>query len=434
MTVKIPYFNSRLENDILFMFLLTPFWWVSGLSVFIFQAVSLALFLKFLMILLYSNQSIKIPKPASWFFLFLVFYILSILVNAGIRPPQRIFASINNYTFLVMGMILMLMIYQCDAEFFFENYCNVCRILCAVSGVLGLFFLANWLWGNREADTTAWLGSRMPALMESPFFYNLMHLKGTVDEESLGTVVPRLALYTSAPTSTGGFMLLIIPMMMAYYALHPKKKIEYGFVLFLSLTALVFSMTRAAIYGLVLGWVLVRILEGGKKQMAASLLLFALTFNYLSQATQWLWEMRKSSNAGRIEVVEDAIRIVSEQNIWMGVGIHMREGFVFRAIGTHALYVEILFVSGLLGLAAFILFQASLFYCWYAQKTRLEDPLEKILWRFLGMTLISVNVWIFTDSLTAVPYTPYGYFLMAGGIFLLDRALRTGGLKELSMN
>src|SRR5437870_2544996 len=100
---RIPYLNTRIETDLMVTLLLAPLWWFSGLSIGIYPLVTALAMIKLLMICIYSGKPLKIPKPVLGFVLFLIFYLLSILINVANLPSQRIFASLNNYLILIMG-------------------------------------------------------------------------------------------------------------------------------------------------------------------------------------------------------------------------------------------------------------------------------------------------------------------------------------------
>src|SRR4051812_13564580 len=106
MNFKIPFFTTLIETDLLVTFLLTPFWWISGFSIFIYHFMVFACFLKLVLLCMKGHQSLKIPNSIWPFFFLLISYMLSILMNMPLRPAQRIFASFNNYTMLLLGFFL----------------------------------------------------------------------------------------------------------------------------------------------------------------------------------------------------------------------------------------------------------------------------------------------------------------------------------------
>src|SRR4051812_16968822 len=111
----------RVDRELLGVFLLTPVWWILGFNIFIYHAIALFVFVKLLLYAGRAGESLRIPNILLEFTLFLLFYLASILLNAGIRPAERVFASINNYLLLVMGFLTMLAVYHAHAESFFRN-------------------------------------------------------------------------------------------------------------------------------------------------------------------------------------------------------------------------------------------------------------------------------------------------------------------------
>lgn len=423
MQIKLPFVNTRIETDLALTLMLMPVWWISGLSILAYHATALLVMLK---ILSRREPPLKIPYPACWFFAFMTFYLLSILINIGLRPMQRIFASLNNFSFIVMGWMLLVGVYNSEPVIFFKKFLSACKNLCWITVVIGIFFLFLW-WKNgyRAFEVPTLLAAKMPSLMNYPYFYSLLLITNTMSSLFTSTDSPRLTLYSTVPTATGGLMLVLIPMSMAYYRLKGKKGLSYWLLLFLSLGVLGLSMSRSAIYGFIFSVIFVFVLErGGKVRAAFGYGIFMLLLSgAVQKGFQWVLNLRESSTIGRFELYEQAFKMLMEENPLMGLGVHVREGFTMMAIGSHALYVEILFVSGFIGLPLFLIYEIMVMHNWFSQKKYLKNSAEKILWRYLGMSLLALNVWIISDTLLGLPFTPFVYYLISGGVLLLSRSL-----------
>lgn len=422
--IKIPYLSTRIETDLVMTLALAPLWWVTGFSAFIYP---LAAFIVFFKIWTRPEGTLQISGPIFWFFIFSFFYLASILINIGLRPLQRIFASFNNLSLIVMGLFLMIGVYNSDPAIFFKKLLSGCRVLCIITSTLGVVFLI--LWGTgvmRHVEFPSFLATRFPVFLNYPYFYNFLMISNTMFYPFAGTEEPRLTIYSMVPTATGGIMLVLIPMMMAFYKLQKRRWAwEYPVLFLMAVTVLIFSLSRSAIIGFIFAFILVFIVEKGIKTWLAFLYaLGAFTFSgTLFRGIEWILNARKSSTVGRFELYEQAVQILLEENSLMGIGVRLRDDFTMMAIGSHSLYIEILFVAGFIGLPLFLLYQFLVIKKWFSQKRSLENQTEKILWRYLGMSLIALNVWVITDTLLGLPFTAYGYYLIVGGILLLGKSL-----------
>lgn len=432
MNLKIPFLTTRIETDLALTLVLTPVWWFSGCIIFIYPLIAALAFSKLLVISIYSGEPLRIPKSVTVFVVFLLFYLFSILLNAANLPIQRVFASFNNYSLLIMGLLLILLAYHCDAEILLKEFFKAGKVLSVLTSLLGVFFLLMWLKGHRELQWISFLGKKMSFLLNYPYFNSLLLITGTDFDIFSDIEFPRLAIYSQAPTSTGGLMVVLVPLLMGYYALSSKRKISYPFFFFLGLLTLGFSISRAAIYAFFGAFLFVEILSRGKKMAAAfgGLFIGLLASGVISQAASWVFNIRKSSNVGRLEVYEEALRIVREENLWMGVGARLRDEFTMRAVGSHGLYIEILFVTGLIGLSLFVLFQALVVRNWYSQKRYLKKDSEKKIWKFLGMSLLGTNIWLLTDTIFGLPTIAYAYFFLTGIVLLTGMILKDRGISE----
>lgn len=422
MKMKIPYLTTRIETDLTLTFCLAPLWWLTGLSIFMYHGTVLFVFVKLLVYLSQKNKGLELPKPSVFLFYFLLSYLLSILINIGRIPLQRIFASFNNYLMIVMGYMIIVIIRNVDTKILLDKFMKACRMLCFFSGVMGVGILLWWTMGH-QIRFVAPLGKIFPFLMNLPYFYSLLSITGTVLDFFSSFDLPRLTLYSGAPTSTGGSMLCMIPLMMAYYSFHPKKKLEYSLLFLASMTVLFFSVSRSAILGFVASWLFCWVLSRGRPLVTSFILLIIgfLSCQVIFSLMDWIFHMREDSNVGRFWLYGEALKILSRENLILGIGGRLRDGFTMMAIGSHALYIEIIFVTGLLGLIFFLVFQGVTLLYWYRRKPKFSNKKAMVFWRFLGMGLIAINIWLLTDTIFALPLVAYGYFFIIGMIYSFEK-------------
>jgi O-antigen ligase len=426
MKFTLPYLTTRIETDLFLTFLLTPLWWITGFSVFIYHAAVLWIFLKFLLGIIQNQQQIRCPKPLVWFFVFLMAYLGSILINIPVRPPQRIFASLNNWIMMMMGLLIFLISYNCEPRLYFDKLLRASSAFCFLTGILGIGVIILWFQGTKDIKMATFLGKLFPSLLNYPFFANLLTITGTMPDYLFKHFDkwPRLTIYSMAPTATGGFMLMILPLARAYYRRNPVRMFEGIVVLAMGLTVLFFSLSRSALYAFVNAIVLVYVIRKGFSFILAlvSLLAGIVGSGLFAKFLEWMLNLRVNSNVGRFNMYQDALKILFDENPLVGLGVKLRDDFNFAAVGTHGgIYLEVIFTAGIIGLFFFLLFQFSMGSQWVIDRFSPQSLERKELWKYLGVSMIGVNLWLFTDTLTAYPLITYTYFLICGAIVLLKR-------------
>ncbi|OGW72585.1 MAG: hypothetical protein A2Y02_01470 [Omnitrophica bacterium GWA2_52_12] len=425
--VKIPFLNTEPETDIAAVAALTPLWWGLGFSFFIYHGVVLLLFMKLVFRSRNNRAALRVPKICYAYGAFLVIYAVSLLVNAGERPAQRLFASANNWGMFLMGAMLLLVVYNSDPAKLVPKTMNACRWLCLISGLLACVSLLLWLAGFHELFVQPVLMRLMPSLSEYPFFNSLMIMKITMTEW-LWVQAPRLSLYSGAPTATGGLMVMIMPLMLAFFYWRRGRFFEGLSVQLLSYFALFFAQSRSAVCGWFAALFFVEMMTRRRKFIAVFTGALALTAsaNWLYDGILWLLNLRPASNVGRFKLYDEAIEIVRDENLLLGLGIRLRDDFTMTPIGSHAFYIELLFVTGLLGLMAYILFQLLIGWYWLRQCKFLRSEEDRQLWKYLGLGFWATNLWLMTDSIVAFPHITYLYFLLTGLLLVVGKAIEQG--------
>ena len=425
MKIRIPYLNSLPEKDLLLTFLLTPLWWVLGFNIFVYQLVTYVAFVKLMAVLLESNRSLKIPVPALWFGLFLLSFASSIIINIPNYPIERIFSSANHWLIFIMGFLLTLIVYHLDSRQMFLEFSRICWILCGVTGFSAIAFLSLWFLGYKNVEFPSLVGLVAPSLNEYPFF-SLFTIVRLISSDWLSVELPRLSVYSAVQTATGGFLIMILPLGIAYLRLKNKNIWVRLPVLAASSIALFFSLSRTAICAFFAAASFVWFLEKRNK-MSFSLIALMLTFftsGKIYEGLIWLLNLRLESTIGRLEIYSDALKILREENPIMGVGVRPRNEFTMMAVGSHSTYLGILLVAGFLGLILFTLFQFTIFSSWLKQKSFMKDQEQRTAWRYLGISFIGSAIWFLTDTLDTLPFVAYTYFLIVASILSLGRSSR----------
>lgn len=418
-----PYLTTSPKTDILMTFFLTPLWWMLGFGVFIYQAVAILVFFKLWAQLIRYERPFKVPTPAIWLGVFLLVYAASIFVNFSNHPIQRIMASVNNYFIYLMGFFLVLVVYECDPEDFLTSLCGVGRWVCLFTGLITVFFLIIWYWGDRGSAWPSMLARMMPSLADYPFFYNILTLRIT-GPDWLTEKIPRLSIYSGIITATGGFMLMVLPLARASAVLRKRNHITELIIYAGGFAALIFSLSRTAICAYFGSLVLVWMMEK-KQRIWIGIILVGLSIlgaGMIYDGVQWLFESRSSSTVGRLNLYIDAIKIAARENFLLGIGVRLREEFTTMSVGSHSTHVAFFLMTGIFGLVSFVMFQFYTFAEWIRSKANLLQPYQKIMWKYLGMSFVGINVWILTDGVDGVPFIAFTYFLIAAALILLYRS------------
>lgn len=426
--ITLPYLNTRVETDILLTFILTPFWWITGFNIFIYQLTGGIVFVKLLMNVIFTERPLMIPSALFWYGLFLFSYLFSILINMGNHPEQRVLASFNNYLVFLMGFFVMIAIYNSEASFLNRLFKRT-RILCAMTGFLAIFFLLLWAQGFENLETVSLMGRIFPGLTAYPFFRELLLLRIT-STDWLITKLPRLAIYSQVHTALGVFMLMIIPLAMASYKKEEKGAFRVWLLGLLAFIPFLFALSRTVICAYIGAYVFVRFIEQKKKFFWALILLFiAVTAsNFIYSGMEWLLRLRHQSTINRFEIYGYALQAVKDTNLLTGVGVRLREGrdeFLMMTLGSHSTYIGVLLVTGLMGLGLFLGFQSAVGVHWYRQKKWIQDSGYLPGWRSLGISYLGASVWCLTDTVDALPFIAYTYFVIIAAILLQGRILKT---------
>lgn len=427
MKFKIPFLTTRIETDLMLVFVLAPLWWVTGFSIFAYYAAVFFVFSKFMLQCIHEYKPMRFSAASNLFALFLISYLISIIINIPIRPPQRLFSSFNNWLMFFMGYLVLVLVCNCNPPVFFKKLIRTCCFFCAVTGGIGVCVLLLWLKGIK-IDMPNLLGKALPSLSSFPYFYGQLSIQGTVSEWLMGEdTLPRLTPYSLSPTGTGGLMLMVLPPALLYFTGKNKNVFLNGIVLVLGLTVLLFSLSRAAIYGFVLAVILVFAIRRGFSFIFSlgCVLAGLIVSGLFSRGVEWVFNLRKSSSVGRLQLFEEGLRLVMEENPLMGIGVRLREGYTMMAIGTHGgMYLEIIFTTGIVGLTFFLLFHGFILGNWFTARRVLDHPMKRKLWSYIGVSLLAVHIWVLTDSLVAYPLIAYCYFLIVGAALLLRKSGR----------
>jgi len=414
---------------------LVPLWWFLGLKLFIFHFLILVSFAKLIKDLNLEGKHLYIPQEALPLGLFIVTYVLSLVVNFGNNPLLRSFVSFYNLTFWLMGLALILVIYHLD------DFDKILKVLSGVRAlgvaciIFSLLSLVIWFLGTKHLEITAMLIKFLPGFQfggsqnmasDNNIWYFTTHLTIVTSDWFLERFFPRVTTFFLYPTALAAGMSAMIPLTWAYYkySLENKTKQWQPWLhIVLLLVPLVFALSRTVVLALILA-LLHQVFWDSKKKILViwflilGSILFIFNLDVLSHSA---FDARPGSSHLRFLIykltLEEAL-----QYPFLGIGIKPRTDLLVP-IGSHCMYLGILLKTGFVGLLFFLLFQFSIYFQWLKLRAVICDKFVP-LWKGLGISFMSLNLWMLTDDLDAPHIVALLYFIIIGCILWLKKVSR----------
>jgi len=256
---KIPFINTSIIQDLSLTVILIPVWWFLGVRFFIFHLIVMMLFLKY--VILQKKKIIPNIRSAESIALlgFIGIYLLSLLMNIKTIPTARIFASLNNLSFWVMGFILIVLIQSSLTRKDFTFLSGSFAYLGIFSGIIVFLGYLYWIF------TKSYLSFLSPLFRIIPQTLKEIILKHAplVKTSLLPAIVGRDKLFQKEFPRTPGFnvygtalgltMIILIGMTYIYYRRRNKDK-KILIVLVVEFLALILSLSRIAVLAFLISW------------------------------------------------------------------------------------------------------------------------------------------------------------------------------------
>lgn len=427
--MKIPYINTGIAFDIASTLFLAPIWWVLGVSIFIYHIVSVFLVFKLILVFSLGSRGLRAPTGLIPLLCLIIFYFISILLNMPFNDTIRTAASLYNWSFWIMGLFIILVIYNIFAIEDVRLLTKAMMVNCLIIGILAICALLFWKTGHHvaiEYPTPLFLligGLNKIAHLQASATINIMSL----DWFSLSKY-PRLSIMAPYYTALGGMMLIMLP-----FLLTGRKTL----VNILSMTggaiALLFSLSRLSIFALAIGFLFVRVLNYKHWFLLILLLVLIVIFSMpvLVNIFNAANELRVGSSSLRFDLYSHTFVEVMDKNIWLGMGAKPRENFLSIPVGSHSTYISVLYRVGIMGLLAFIAFQISCIFAWLRIRINLIGRDQHRLWSILGVALIAMSIWMIGEDIDAPQLVAFLYFILVGIIFAFGKYARNQA-KDLS--
>ncbi len=424
MKIKVPYITTSLESDIIITLYLARLWWVLGFSIFIYHVIALWGLNKLLVSSAGHHTHIEIPRLIVFPVLLTFFYGLSLIINFQQNEPQRTVASIYNFSFWIMGLILILVVYNTFTKYSLIRFANALGFNIAFIGILSVISILLWMMGIKN------IGYRTPLLITLPSLANIPLLKysatiGLINIDWFAnTSWPRLKVLGPYSTAVAASLIMMLPL---FVAIGDSRRIYKIIITGVGIFALLLTLSRTAIIAFFIAIIIVYIFN--KKHRIAliiALLLFVLLiWPVLTTISGLFSDLRKGSSDLRLDMYRYTIETVMRASPIIGIGVKPREHFFMIPVGSHSMYLSFFLKAGVLGLISFLGMQ------WYILKKWIDSTKQhisggmRLARNAVGISLIAMCMWMATEDLDAPQLVAYLYFLLIGIFAVLQREALT---------
>ncbi len=434
MRIRIPYLHTSPMQDLKITLALTPLWWVLGLYFVIYHFAAFLGMTKLLLSHAGKGMRIHVPSRSRWLLVFLAVYLLSLLLNAPLNSAQRTFASVNNYLVYLSGFFVILIIYNAAERQDVLDLMKIGSRLAVLGGIIVLGSLALWYLGYQRLSFSSLVSRLMPFLNDYPYFNVLLKVTLTDTDWFLNRGMPRIPVFTSVMTASGGQVLALLPMLATASMINRGWSVRQSLLLLLPMSIAVLSLARTPLLALIIvcAIMLLRGLQG-RGWLLFLLMTFliavptiAIFWSFFAGTAEAIVGARIASTRTRIALYQDAIKYALDHNPVYGIGIKVREGYTTRALGSHSSVIAFFITTGMMGVMSYVLFQMDLIRSWWARRRAFSGD-DRTIWTNSGAAFIGFSLWMLTDTLDAVPYISTLYFLIAGILLSWEKILSTGG-------
>lgn len=419
--------GGNIKNILRYSIFLIPLWWFLGINFIVFHLLTLVMLIGLLMVVVKGvNRKLIIPLELLPLFMFSSIYISSIVINLGETPFIRLLATIYNLSFWVEGFILILVIYNISIKK--KDVVKIAKsfmFLGTMCGLLSVVGILLWLSGHRSIAIYSPLYRFLPSgLLNSAPLIRLTLICGLVGSDWTGFgMLPRSSLFFVYPTALGMGMVITIPMTIYYF--RAKSKLSKAFMpVAFQTTALLFSLSRIAVIGLLFSLILVYFILHIRKfsfllaiHLGILLIILVLVFipTLPKRSLNAVGAFRKGSTTTRLSLYKDTIERALKRPV-LGYGFKPREAGMAIPIASHSAFVGSFYKTGIIGFMFLLMFWVMVYRTWQKQLRKIKDKSLRCLWCCLGVAFITGIIWQFTEDLDAPPIVAFLYFLVVAFI------------------
>ena len=426
--MRVPYVNTTVAEDIRTTLYLVPLWWLLGLGLIIFHAVSLLIFFKVAAGRTARGRRLRLPGLALWLVPFLLLYGLSISLNAGAFGQLRVLAGVYNLSYWIMGLLLMISLYNALEVDDLSTFARPLAFVLATAGGLSILALLLWIFGAHSVRLPTPFQALLPETLREPLAVWSTQMSILVQDWFSGTAWPRTSVYSPYPTALAAVVVMSVPMLLwvRRNSARSGSRAWYTVAVSLGCFALLMTWSRSSVAALMLGLMLhfVVVRRMAVVAVLAGLLATVLVLPFISEFMAWVGALRAGSTETRFDLYEYTARFVLERSPLLGLGIKPRISDFYIPVGSHSMYVGMLLKSGLLGLFAFLTWLLAIFVSWV---TVLRYPLNRMGRSYsaaLGASIFALVFWMLFEDLDAPQLVAFVYFIQVGCLAVFLRHLR----------
>jgi O-antigen ligase len=429
----IPLVTTSISQDLILTILLIPLWWFLGIKFFIFHLIALVVLVKAFRQKHRQREKLVVPKGFYFLMAFIIIYFLSLLINLKDIPFSRWLASFNNLSFWMMGLFMVLAISNSIHK---EDILPLLKSFMIFGIASSLFVLCGylaWLVSHKYISINSLLHHLLPDKLIELIGEKALLLKSSLvlniigQDKLFSTYVPRSPGFNVYGPALGATMIFVISMSLAYFKV--KRRHQFlALVLSLLVLGLLLSLSRMSVLALLLAWLIVAATVNFKRpsfRLILSCILIGAVLLLIiippQKAIHTFSEFRKGSTLWRARLYKLTLT-QSLKKPFFGYGYKPRTEEFPIYIGSHSTYLGVIYKTGFLGFALFLLFWLSVLRRWWLQRKEWRgDHVIGPLWFYLGMALWGGLLWMITEDLDAPPIVAFLTFIMVGLILSLHR-------------
>lgn len=428
--MNIPFVSTSEEEDIYYLVLFAPLWWLAGLSLIAFQVIVFCAFLK----LLFNERGLlRVPRETYFLLWFVASYALSILINANFSDMSRVFASLYNLANWLIGALVILIVYRRYTPAFWRRlkqaaFANLLFIL--VVYLFAVIVMADYESVSFASAASYFFDfSGMPRLVQDSTSVSILEADYLSDGVS-----SRAMILSPYPTAMAGTVLILL----AIYGCQEQRMSLKMLVAFIALWLIYETHSRvglAAALALTLVYLFLRLPTRRSEisiilsAVIGTVLVVILFKSQLIATVDALLSMRQKSTSLRLHTYYLTIQHWLDTDLWFGTGVKPR-GDDFNPFGEHSIplgshsmwlgaFMKTGLIGGLLVLSFFWQFVADAMRAAFSKRKN-EDAETKTMHMLLALILAFMFFLIFED-LDAPQYMSFLFFVCVGAYISVKR-------------
>lgn len=421
-------FKVTPKNLLSMTIILIPLWWLLGIGSIVFHIITLLVLLG----LLKGkgiDRELKIPSELIFLGIFILVYMFSIAINLSNIPFTRLLATLYNLSFWIEGFFIIMAIYNIPLE---ENdVLKIAKSFMIFGNICGMVSIAGivlWFCGQKNFILYSPIYKFVPDYLRDSLVGNTLSFSIVAADYTSFGLLPRNSLFFGYAAALGMGMVVTIPMTL-YYFKAIKKTSKSIIPISIQCFALLFSLSRIAIIGLLFSWIIVNYFVRRKtysfivKILLGVLIMMLLEIIYPSifyRMVGFMEKFRGGSTDKRIYMYDESIRQTLE-NPFLGYGFKPKPKELGVPIASHSTFISIFYKTGAIGLSFLLLLWWNIYRTWRKAIEKIRE--DKLIYfaRNLGVVFISGIIWQLTEDLDAPAIVAFFYFLIIGLLIKLKQ-------------